>query len=111
MMTDEQVLGSYEDMMRVSELMLVATQQGQWDDMAAQQEALSGILAGLGAGEGGELRSADIMAAKKRLIEDILVVQKMTLELSLPLRASVAAMLDSAGSAKKIAHAYGQGGA
>lgn len=109
MMTDEQVLASYEDMMRVSQQMLVATQQGQWDEMVVQQEALSGLLARLSMGEGGEARPAGVVAAKKRFIEDILVVQKTTLELSLPLRASVAAMLDSAGSAKKIAHAYGQG--
>lgn len=110
MMTDEQVLASYEDMMQLSQQMLVATQQGQWDEMAAQQEVLSGLLARLSVGEGGELRPAGVVAAKKRLIEDILAVQKTTLELSLPLRASVAAMLDSAGSAKKVAHAYGQGG-
>jgi hypothetical protein len=49
------------------------------------------------------------MSAKKTRIENILATQKATMEIALPWRDSVAAMLDSAGSAKRVALAYGQG--
>ncbi len=109
-MNDEQMLGAYEDLTRLSEQMLASTRQGQWEQMAEQQDALSVLLDLLRAGEGTQRRPAAVMASKKRSIEDILALQKATLDRALPWRASVAAMLDSAGSAKRVAHAYGQAG-
>lgn len=110
MMNDEQVLAAYDDLMQLSVRMLASTEHGQWEQMEEQQDALSVLLNLLRAGEGTQLRPAAVMAAKKRLIEDILALQKATLDLALPWRASIAAMLDSAGSAKRVAHAYGQAG-
>ena len=110
MMTDAQMLAAYEDLMQLSGRMLASTEQAQWEQMAEQQDALSALLDLLRAGDGTQLRPAAVMAAKKGLIEDILALQKATLDLTLPWRASIAAMLDSAGSAKRVAHAYGQAG-
>lgn len=110
MMTDEQMLAAYDDLMHLSGRMLASTEQGQWEQMEEQQDALSVLIDLLRAGEGTQLRPDAVMAAKKRLIEDILALQKATLDLALPWRASIAAMLDSAGSAKRVAHAYGQAG-
>jgi hypothetical protein len=110
MMTDAQMLAAYEDLMQLSTGMLASTEQGQWEQMEEQQDALSVLLDLLRAGEGTQLRPDAVMAAKKRLIEDILSLQKATLDLALPWRASIAAMLDSAGAAKRVAHAYGQAG-
>lgn len=108
MMNDEQMLGAYEELTQLSRQMLASTQQGQWEQMAAQQDALSVLLELLRAGEGTQRRQAAVMASKKQSIEDILALQKATLALALPWRASIATMLDSAGSAKRVAHAYGQ---
>ena len=105
-MTDAQMLAADEDLMQLSGRMLASTEQGQWEQMGEQQDALSVLLDRLRAGEGTQLRPAAVMAAKHRLIEDILALQKATLDLALPWRASIAAMRGSAGSAKKVAHAY-----
>ena len=110
MMNDEQMLDAYEDLTQLAKRMLASTEQGHWEQMAAQQDALSVLLDLLRAGEGTQRRPAAVVRTKKRLIEDILALQKATLDLMLPWRASVAAMLDSAGSAKRVAHAYGQAG-
>jgi hypothetical protein len=110
MMTDEQMLAAYEGMMQLSRRMLASTEQGQWEEMTQQQDELSVLLAMLRDGDEGQARPAAVMAMKKGLIEEIMASQKATLELALPWRASIAAMLDSAGSAKRVAHAYGQVG-
>lgn len=110
MMNDEQVLAAYEDLMQLSQRMLASTRQQQWEQMDEQQQALSALLERLGQGEGNQRRPAAVMAAKKRLVEDTLALQKAMLDLALPWRASIGTMLDSAGSAKRVAHAYGQAG-
>ena len=109
-MTDAQMLAAYEDLMQLSGRMLASTEQKQWEQMAEQQDALSALLDLLTRGEGDASRPAAVLAAKKAFIVDILAAQKATLDLALPWRASIAAMLDSAGSAKRVAHAYGQAG-
>jgi hypothetical protein len=110
MMTDEQMLAAYETLAQLSRLMLASTELGQWDQMTAQQDELSLLLDMLSTGEGTQPRPATVLAIKKALIEDILVTQKASLDRALPWRASLAEMLDSAGSARRMAHAYGQAG-
>jgi hypothetical protein len=110
MMTDDQMLAAYETLKQLSQQMLTATGQGQWEQMAQQQEELSMLMALLQSGEAQALWPPAVMASKKALIVDILAIQKATMEITLPWRDSVAAMLDSAGSAKRVARAYGQGG-
>lgn len=110
MMTDEQMLAAYESMTQLSRRMLASTEQGQWEEMAQQQDELSMLLAVLRDGDGGQARTPAVTAIKKALIEDILAIQKATMDITLPMRDSVAAMLGSAGSAKRVAQAYGQGG-
>lgn len=110
MMTDEQMLAAYEDLTQLSRRMLASTEQRQWEQMAAQQDELSVLLDMLGNADGVHGRSPAVLAIKKALIEEILAVQKATLDLALPWRSSIAAMLDSTGSAKRVAHAYGQAG-
>ena len=108
MMTDEQVLAAYESLRQLCQRMLASTAEQQWEQMAQQQEELAMLMALLQAGEGQALRPA-IAAMKKSLIEATLATQKATMEITLPWRDGVAAMLDSAGSAKRVARAYGQG--
>ena len=105
-MTDEEMLAAYEELIQLSGRMLASTEQAEWEQMGEQQDALSVLLDRLRAGEGTQLRPAAVMAAKHRLIEDILALQKATLDLALPWRGSIAAMLKSGGSAKRVAHAY-----
>jgi flagellar protein FliT len=109
MMTDDQVLAAYEMLQQLSQRMLASTGQGDWEQMAQQQAELAALMDSLQAGEGQAPRPAAVMAAKKARIEKILATQKATMEIALPWRDSVAAMLDSAGSAKRVAQAYGQG--
>jgi hypothetical protein len=108
MMTDEQVLSTYASLRQLSQRLLASTGDEQWEQMAQQQEELSTLMERLQGGEGQAPRPV-IAAAKKALIEEILVLQKATMSITLPRRDSIAAMIDSAGSAKRIARAYGQG--
>ena len=110
MMTDEQMLGAYELLKQLSQRILVSNRQGDWEQLPQQQEELAALMQALQAGEGVALRTAAVMAAKKSLIDDILATQQATMEIALPWRDRVVAMLDSAGSAKRVAQAYGQGG-
>jgi flagellar protein FliT len=110
MMTDEQVLAAYELLKQLSQRMLASNRQRDWEQMPQQQEELAALMQALQAGEGEAPRPPAVMAAKKTLIDDILAMQKATMAIALPWRDSVAAMLDSAGSAKRVAQAYGQGG-
>ncbi len=110
MMTDEQMLAVYEELTQLSRQMLASTEQGQWEQMAAQQVELSVLLDRLKREDAAQERAPAALALKKVLIEDMLAIQQATLALALPWRSSIAAMLDSAGSAKRVAHAYGQGG-
>jgi hypothetical protein len=109
-MTNDQMLAAYETLRQLSQRMLASTEQGQWEQMAQQQEELSMLMELLRSGEVQALWPPAVMAGKKALIVDILAIQKATMEITLPWRDSVAAMLDSAGSAKRVARAYGQGG-
>lgn len=110
MMTDAQMLAAYEDLTHLSRRMLASTEQGQWEQMAAQQDELAALLDLLKREDAAQERAPAALALKKGLIEDVLAMQQATLALALPWRSSIAAMLDSAGSAKRVAHAYGQGG-
>jgi flagellar protein FliT len=109
MMSDEQVLATYALLKQLSERMLASTEEGDWAQWAQQQEEASMLMQRLQAGEGQGLRPAAVMAAKQALIVEALAAQKTAMEITLPWRANVAAMLDSAGSAKRVAQAYGQG--
>ena len=110
MMTNDQMLAAYETLKQLSQRMLTSTEQGQWEQIAQHQEELSMLTDVLRAGEAQALLPAAVMASKKAVIEDILAIQKATMEIALPWRDSIAAMLDSAGSARRVARAYGQGG-
>ncbi len=109
MMTDDQVLATYALLKQLSQRMLASTTQGDWEQWAQQQEEVSMLVQQLQAGEGRAPRPAAFMAAKKALIVDTLAIQEAAMEITTPWRDSVAAMLDSAGSAKRVAQAYGQG--
>ncbi len=109
MMTDDQVLAMYALLKQLSERILASTTQRDWEQWAQQQDEVSMLMRQLQAGEGQALRPAAFMAAKKAFIIDALAIQQAAMEIMLPWRDSVAAMLDSAGSAKRVAQAYGQG--
>jgi hypothetical protein len=108
MMTDEQVLAAYASLRQLLQRLQASTGDQEWEQVAQQQEELSTLMERLQGGEGQASRPA-IAAARKALIEEILVLQKATMDITLSRRDSFAAMLDSAGSAKRIARAYGQG--
>lgn len=109
MMTDDRMLATYQTLKLLSERMLASTRQGDWEQLAQQQEELAMLMQSLQAGEGQATRPAAVLAAKKALIVELLAIQNTTMEITLPWRDSVGAMLDSAGSAKRVAQAYGQG--
>jgi flagellar protein FliT len=109
MMTDDRMLATYQSLKLLSEQMLASTRQGDWEPLAQQQVELATLMQSLQAGEGQAIRPAAVLAAKKALIVELLAIQDATMEITLPWRDSVAAMLDSAGSAKRVAQAYGQG--
>ena len=110
MMTDEQVLGAYALLKQLSQRILVSNREGDWEQLPQQQDELDALMRALQAGEGAAPRPAAFVGAKKALIDEIMAVQQATMEIALPWRERVAAMLDSAGSAKRVAQAYGQGG-
>ena len=110
-MTDEQMLATYELLKQLSLRMLESTKQGDWEQLTQQQEELAMLMQLLheGDGDGEASRPAAVLAGKKALIVALLEIQHATMEITLPWRDSIGAMLDSAGSAKRVAQAYGQG--
>jgi flagellar protein FliT len=109
MMTDDEVLATYALLKQSSQRILASTAQRDWEQWARQQEEVSMLVQQLQVGEGQALRPAAFMAAKKALIVDTLAIQQAAMAITTPWRDNVAAMLDSAGSAKRVAQAYGQG--
>ena len=109
-MTDKQIVDAYKNLAELSRRMLASTEQGHWEQMTAQQDELSLLIDMLKAEEGAQPLPAQVLAMKKALVEEILITQKATLDLALPWRASLADMLNSAGSAKRMAYAYRQVG-
>ena len=108
-MTDDQMLATYQLLKQLSQRMLESTRQGDWEQLTQQQEELAMLMQLLHDGDDDAPRPAAVLASKKALIVALLEIQHATMEITLPWRDSIGAMLDSAGSAKRVAQAYGQG--
>ena len=108
-MTDDQMLATYRLLKQLSQRMLESTRQGDCEQLTQQQEELAMLMQLLQAEDGEVPRPAAVLAVKKALIVEVMDIQHATMEITLPWRDSVAAMLDSAGSAKRVAQAYAQG--
>jgi hypothetical protein len=107
MLDDAQLLNAYQQMADLSARMLAATGERDWDALAEQERQQDALFAMLQRADAGQRRPADVLRRQQALIEEILANQSKRSELALEWRESIAALLGSVDSARRIAKAYG----
>jgi hypothetical protein len=107
MLDDAQLLNAYQQMADLSARMLAATGERDWDALAEQERQQDALFVVLQRADAGQRRPAEVLRRQQALIEEIMANQSQRGELALAWRESIAALLGSVDSARRIAKAYG----
>ena len=107
MMTNQQVVSTYEAMVTITGQMLDAATASDWERLAELEKQCAAHVRVLKASEPaqplvGEPRTRKIEAIRKMLADD-----RKIRDLTMPWMAQLSAMLGNAGAERRLARAYG----
>ena len=108
MMTNQEVVSVYETMVGITEQMVQAASEGDWDRLTALEAECAAHVRALKAGEQGQLAGANrdrkVEAIRKMLDDD-----RKIRDLTMPWMAQLSALISSSGTERRLARAYGPG--
>lgn len=107
MMNSEEVIGMYEAVSDLTGKMLAAAQSNDWDRLVALEARCGSRIEALKDGEPVQLLSGATRTRKVELIHKILAHDREIRDLATPWMAQLASMINSAGTQRKLANAYG----
>ena len=109
MMNSEEVLALYESVADITTEMLEAARTGNWERLAELETRCSRQVELLKAGEpAAQLRALE-RERKAKIIKKILEDDRQIRDITEPWMARLSAMINSAGTERKLAQAYGGG--
>ncbi len=106
-MKSEEVIALYESVADITTQMLAAARMGDWEHLAELESRCSHQVEMLKASEPATQLRAMERERKVRLIKKILEDDRQIRDLTEPWMARLSAMISSAGTERKLAHAYG----
>lgn len=107
MMTSQEVLSAYEAMVELTEQMLVAAGNDDWDRFIALEQRCALRVQTLSDGEALPLLSDASRLKKIDIIKRILSDDRKIRDLTMPWMAQLSALIKNTGTERRLASAYG----
>ena len=108
-MNNDQVIEMYEDLSTLTGRMLAAARSGDWDNLVELETDCAARVQALQAGEPVAALSGASRERKVQMIHEILANDRAIRDLTMPWMARLSTMINSAGTERKLAAAYGTG--
>ena len=108
-MNSEEILALYEAVSRITDQMLVAANQGDWDRLIALEEHCARHVQTLRDGEPPIPLTGQNRERKVQIIHKILADDRKIRDLAEPWMAQLAQMINSTRAERKLTSAYGGG--
>lgn len=107
MMNSDQMISIYETVTDLTGQMLDAARSGNWENLSRLESDCAGHVQTLKTGEPAAPLAAETRARKIAMIHQILANDRAIRDLCTPWMAHLAAMMNSAGTERKLSTAYG----
>lgn len=107
MMNSQEVLSLYETVASITDQMLAAARDGNWDELVALEARCSGHIALLQTNEPPVPLVGAVRKRKVEIIQKILADDREIRNITEPWMANLAQMINSTGAERKLNHAYG----
>jgi len=106
MMTNEQVLATYETMQTLTARMLVAAGDEDWDELSVLEQQVSAHVQRLQANEEKVVLEKEGRLRKVALIRQMLEDDRKIRDLTMPWMAHLSKLINSTGTERRLANAY-----
>ena len=106
-MNSQEVIALYETVAVITDQMLTAAKQGDWDQLAVLESRCAGHVAILKEREPPAPLTGEIRVRKVQIIKQILAHDRQIRDIAEPWMAHLAQLINSTGAERKLSHAYG----
>jgi flagellar protein FliT len=106
MTPSELKLHVYEAIGQLTDRMLAAAREGEWDQLCALEQQCTALVAQLATGDETVPLAVDVRARKVQIIQKILADDRAIRDLVSPWMTELAARLNSTSNARKLAATY-----
>ncbi|OYO30439.1 flagellar protein FliT [Janthinobacterium sp. PC23-8] len=106
MMTDQQVLATYEAMRALTARMLVAASHAEWDELEILERQISDHAQRLKDNEEQVVLESAARLRKVTLIRQMLEDDRKIRDLTMPWMAQLSKLINSTGTERRLANAY-----
>lgn len=105
-MDDVEMISAYKDLAQMTQEMLAAVQQRDWDAFSELETRQGDLMLVIQQQDTVQLVDPTVLARKKVLLEDILETQRRITDLLIPWRSTMAALLNGVSAARRVNSAY-----
>jgi flagellar protein FliT len=109
MMSSDDVITTYETVSDLTGQMLAAAKSGNWDHLAELESHCAKRIEALKQGEATAQLAAEVRSRKVQIIHQILAHDRAIRDLTMPWMSRLSALMQSTGTERKLAAAYGVG--
>ncbi len=106
-MNSQEVLSLYETVAVITDQMLAAAKKRDWQELVVLESRVAGHVRVLKEGETPAALTGDIRLRKVQIIQKILADDRQIRDITEPWMAELAQLINSAGTERKLSHAYG----
>jgi flagellar protein FliT len=107
MMTTEEILNAYARMAELTQQMLAAARAGDWDQLVLLEQHAAAQTRTLQQGEPAAPLQGAARERKVELIRTMLIADRQIRDLTMPWMAQLSALINSTGTERRLASAYG----
>jgi len=106
-MNSEEVMSLYETVAVITDQMVAAAREGNWERLVELEKRCAGHVAQLSDGEASTPLAAGVRERKVRIIQKILADDREIRTLTEPWMNHLSALINNTGTQRKLAHVYG----
>ncbi|MBI3229216.1 MAG: flagellar protein FliT [Burkholderiales bacterium] len=106
-MNSQEIIALYEDVSKLTAQMLAAARAGDWDTLVQLEGHCASHVQSLREGEPPEPLTGGLRERKVQIIHQILADDREIRNLTEPWMAQLAALMNNAGTERKLSSAYG----
>lgn len=106
-MNSHDILSIYQNVAVITDQMLAAARNSDWDHLVELETRCASHIAELGNVESGAALPFEMRAHKVQIIKQILADDRQIRDLTMPWMAQLSALIGSNSNERKLAHAYG----
>lgn len=107
MMSSQEVLSMYESMVGLTEQMVVAASDSDWDRLVELETRCAACVEALRRNEAAVALNADTRLQKVAYIKRLLADDRKIRDLTMPWMSQLSALINSTGTQRRLASAYG----